>query len=253
MGSKTIKGYPIPADKNPNNLPEELIFPWGPASTLVTWAERVNVPGVRENVDIIHGMLGNPNNVPPITSAWRTAVQELTSSIDGSDHSVGLQTAKENLTGRWNGPAREAAVSYVERIVKTTEDTRKILADITGKIDAFRSKIVNNYSTAIGHIANYATIILQYAGDTLAVVEGALTFDFDLAGQTKAIVKALKDFITETTAVIKDVITYRDNLLTGLEEIRTLAAQIAVPPEIAPVALDNGSWKPRKPTGPPVG
>jgi hypothetical protein len=117
MGQKTISGYPIPADKNPDHLPPEQVFPWDQAATLVTFAEQVGVDGVRAMVDTIHGLLGNPEAIPPVTDAWRKAVKELTASIDGSDHTVGLQTAKENLVGRWNGPAREAAVSYVERII----------------------------------------------------------------------------------------------------------------------------------------
>ncbi|MEV6258196.1 hypothetical protein [Nocardia sp. NPDC051911] len=253
MGGKTIKGYPIPADKNPDKLPEELVFPWGPASTLVTFAEKVGVPGVREQVDTIHSMLGNPNQIPPITSAWRTSVQELTAAIDGSDRSVGLQTAKENIGGRWNGTGREAAVAYVDRLIKTTEDTRSVVRDIAIQIDSFRSIIVDNYTKAISHIAKYASIILNYAGGVLEVVEGLLVFDFDLKKNTENIVKALDDFMQEASKVINDVITFRSDIMKELEAIRTRAAEIAVPAAIAPVALDYESWKPRKPTGPAFG
>lgn len=85
MGSRTTKGYPIPENHNPDNLPEELVFPWAAAGTLVTTADRIGVSGVREMVDTIRMMLGNPNDVVVITSAWRTSVQELTAAIDGSE------------------------------------------------------------------------------------------------------------------------------------------------------------------------
>ncbi|MQY20510.1 hypothetical protein [Nocardia macrotermitis] len=250
MGNKTIKGYPIPADQNPDNLPAELVFPWGPASTLVTTAEKLNVPGVRDMVDTCHGMLGNPNQVPIIVGAWRTSIQELTSAVDGSDHSAGLSTAKENLNARWGGSAAAgAATDYVTRVISSTTDTRNIMKSMADEIDGFRSQIMSNYKQAIDHITKYANIILGLGASFLEEVEGALEFDFDLKGNTEAITKALQGFLDETNKVVGDLITYRDTMMTNLNKIRNSAATIQVPSEIAPAALDNGSWQPRKPTG----
>lgn len=251
MGSRTTKGYPIPENHNPDNLPEELVFPWAAAGTLVTTADRIGVSGVREMVDTIRMMLGNPNDVVVITSAWRTSVQELTAAIDGSERSVGLQTARDELGSRWNGTAREAAVSYVDRVVTTTGSIRDVIKDIAGRIDEFRSTIVTNYKDAISLIVDYATIVVETSGGLAASVDDI--FKLDPTGVVKTLTQTLVDFMTLANKCVAKVIDLRNSLLGELESIRTSAAAIPVQAAIAPSALDANSWQPRKPTGRPFG
>ncbi|MET7771608.1 hypothetical protein [Nocardia sp. NPDC005366] len=248
MGGRTTKGYPVPADHNPDNLPEELVFPWGPAATLVTTGEKIGVPGIRELVDSIQAMLGNPNNVVVVTSAWRTSVQELTSAVDGSgQQSIGLQTAKDELGSRWNGTAREAAVSYVDRVITTTNSIRDVIKSIAADIDGLRSVILANYKAAIELIVQYAKIVVETSGGIAAAADDIIKLDF--TGVIKTLTKTLTDFMDLARKNVDAVITFRDTVQTKLESIRTSAAAIPIQAAIAPAAIDIGSWQPRKPTG----
>ncbi|MFD6451282.1 hypothetical protein ACFWF3_10905, partial [Nocardia sp. NPDC060220] len=126
-----------------------MVFPWGAAGTLVTTAERIGVPGVSELIDSIQAMLGNPNEAAETTAAWQSAVQELTSAVDGSGtNNIGLLTAKDELGARWNGAAREAAVAYVDRVVTTTNSIRDSIKNMATKVDELRSVIMTNYKEA---------------------------------------------------------------------------------------------------------
>ncbi|BDU07121.1 hypothetical protein [Nocardia cyriacigeorgica] len=247
MGTKTRNGYPIPEDKNPHGLPEDLIFPWDQAATLVTVAEKVGNTAVRAQVDLIRKMLGNPGAVSTVLGAWQTAQSELTQSIDGSNDGTGLQTAKENLGARWNGSAREAAVSYVDRLITATHGEQKSIGEIATSINNFSAFVSNNYGTAIAHISNYAAIVADLAGGLIEEIREAIGMDGGSV-ETK-IIQALAEFMRETGEVLKDVRTYRTQIEGEVDQIKIRAAEVTVPPAIAPAALDTNGWQPRNPTG----
>ncbi|MFD3507066.1 hypothetical protein [Nocardia sp. NPDC058666] len=248
MGSRTTKGYPVPADHNPGKLPEELIFPWGAAGTLVTTAERIGVPGVRELIDGIQAMLGNPNEASETTTAWQSAVQELTSAVDGSGtNNIGLLTAKDELGARWNGGAREAAVAYVERVVTTTNAIRDSIKNMATKVDELRSIIMMNYKEAIKLISEYAQIVVETTGGLISYADDLLKFD--PTGVVATVTKTISKFVELASAKVQAVIDFRDQVVTVINGIKNEAAAIPVQSGIAPAALDKGAWQPRKPTG----
>lgn len=248
MGSRTTKGYPVPADHNPDKLPEELVFPWGAAGTLVTTAERIGVPGVSTLIDSIQAMLGNPNEVSETTTAWQSAVQELTSAVDGSGtNNIGLLTAKDELGARWNGSAREAAVAYVDRVVTTTNSIRDSIKEMATKIDELRSIIMTNYKDAIALITEYAQLVVETTGGLVSYADDLLKFD--PTGVVATLTKTISKFVELAGAKVQAVITFRDGIVTTIQAIKNSAAAIPVQSAIAPSALDTGSWQPRKPTG----
>ncbi|MEV6276358.1 hypothetical protein [Nocardia sp. NPDC051832] len=253
MGSRTTKGYAVPEDHNPLKLSDDLVFPWGAASTVVTTAQELGIPLVKEAVDTIHAMLGNPGEVAKVVQAWQETVKELTKAIDGSDDGKSLATAKEELGARWNGGARETAVLYVDRIITATKETRGVVEDIANKIDSFRSAIIDNYKSAIQAISKCAQILVTLGGGlakaTFEITEGKIPVGDYVEKGTKAIA----EFMAVADKVATDIIDYRNKLLENLSVILTSAAKIEVPGEMAASAGDENAWVPRYPTGPAVG
>lgn len=248
MGSRTTKGYPVPADHNPGKLPEELVFPWGAAGTLVTTAEKIGVPGVRTLIDSIQAMLGNPNEASETTTAWQSAVQELTSAVDGSGtNNVGLLTARDELGARWNGTAREAAVAYVDRVVTTTNSIRDAIKSMATQIDELRSVIMTNYKEAIALISEYAQLVIETGGGYLTYADDLIKFD--PSGVLDTLTKQLSKFVELASKNVQRVIDFRNEVVTIIQGIKNNAATIPVQSAIAPAALDNAGWQPRKPTG----
>jgi hypothetical protein len=115
-------------------------------------------------------------------------------------------------------------------------------------IDGFRSQIMDNYKQGITHITTYGNIILGIGISVEDTIVGVFEGKFDIEKDVDAIGKALQDFRTEASKVINELIDYKDKLMKNLQGIRDSAASITVPAAIAPAALDNGSWQPRKPT-----
>ncbi|MFR9752092.1 hypothetical protein ACL02S_13795 [Nocardia sp. 004] len=251
MGSKTKRGYAIPEDKNPYGLSAEYIFPYNQAATLVTVAEKVHNAAVRTQVDLIRKMLGNPDDVSTLLSAWQKAAANLTQATDGNDDGNGLMTARASINARWNGTSKDAAVEYLDNLITVTPEQRAIIQNIASEINQFSALVTQNYATAIVHITNYAAIVAELAGGLLEEIREVLTLD---GGSVEtAILRALGEFMTETGKLLESVITYKNNLSGTMGNIITEAAGIAVPAALAPDATIIGGWQPRNPTGTPWG
>ncbi|MCA2209281.1 hypothetical protein [Nocardia rosealba] len=218
----------------------------------MTTAERIGVPGVRTLIDSIQTMLGNPNEASATTTAWQTAVQELTSAVDGSGtNNIGLLTAKDELGARWNGTAREAAVAYVDRIVTTTNSIRDAIKSMATQIDELRTVIMTNYKEAIALITEYAQNVVETAGGMMAFADDLLKFD--PTGVIDSLTDCLSKFVELAGKKVQLVIEFRDSVMTIIQGIKNNAVTIPVQSAIAPAALDNAGWQPRHPVGKPVG
>ncbi|WP_157101268.1 hypothetical protein [Nocardia shimofusensis] len=203
---------------------------------------------MREQIELIRKMLGNPNDVSTVLGAWQTAISELTMSVDGSDDGNGLSTARASVNARWNGSAKDAAVEYLDLLLDMTPKQRSVMKEIADAINNFSALVTQNYATAIAHISKYAAIVAELAGGLFEELKEAITLNGGSI-ETK-ILEALGQFMEETGKVIESVITYKNNLAGTMDGIITRAGEIAVPAAIAPDALDTTGWQPRNPTGP---
>lgn len=251
MGNTT--GYAIPSERNPNGLPSELVFPWDQAAYVVIKSEELGFhETVRERVDFIQKMLGNPSAVSPVLAAWQDAVFHLTKAVDGSDDGRGLETANENLGARWNGASREAAVAYVGRIITATKANRDAISKMSVSINNVGAFVSNAYSQAIVHISSFAAALAQYeAGWTEAVLSVVIPGN-TTNGRSEAL-KSAADFMAQTGEIIKSVENYMTNIGGEVDNIITEIGKVEVPAAISDAALDIGGWQPRNPTGPAWG
>ncbi|MBL1080039.1 hypothetical protein JK358_37150 [Nocardia sp. 2] len=248
--------YAIPADKNPNNLPAELVFPYEQAAYVVLFAEELNFgTSVRTRVDNIQKMLGNPNAVSTVLAAWQGSVSQLTQAVDGSDDGNGLDTANENLKARWNGSARESAVDYVTRLATATRNNRTEIASMATHLNNIGAFVSNAYSQAIVHISNTASDLAQYESAIRKTGINALSVIFTggAAGTDNAYsaaTEAVADFMRETGTIVQSVENYMTKIGGEVDDIITNISKVEIPAAMAPAATDTGGWQPRNPTGP---
>ncbi|MBF6235768.1 hypothetical protein IU474_01560 [Nocardia otitidiscaviarum] len=258
MGDK--QGYAIPADKNPNNLPAELVFPWDQAAYLVNFAEDLGFGShVRTRVDNIRKMLGDPNAVSTVLTAWQHAVSDLTRAIDGSaEDGIGLESSNENLKARWNGTSRDAAVEYVGRLITVTRNNRTAISDMATSLNNIGAKVSNAYSQAIVHISNTAESLLQYEAARQKMwqnIVGVLTGSglSDTANARSNATEAVATFMSETGKIAQSVENYMTDVGGEVDQIITKIGEVEVPAAISFAALDISGWQPRNPTGPSWG
>ncbi|MEU4647358.1 hypothetical protein [Nocardia fluminea] len=254
MGDK--KGFAIPAERNPNGLPAELVFPWDQAAYVVTWAEHLDVDEpVRDRMSTIQKMLGDPSKVSTVLAAWQEAVSELTKAVDGSNDGIGLATANENLKARWAGTARDAAVDYVDRLATSTRSNNTLISQIAGYLNDLGAYCTTAYTNATSSVNSTAASLAQYESDRKKAETNALIVIFTGgAGGTDNYRSAALDFVT---TFMNDSKTLVDNLSkymvdTGgkIDDVITKINMVEVPAAIAPAALTVPGWQPRNPTGP---
>ncbi|QIS11150.1 hypothetical protein [Nocardia arthritidis] len=243
MGGKTAKGYPVPVERNPDDLPAQQVFPWDQAAAVVTAGDRMDMPIVRTYVDMIQDMLGHPGAVASIRDSWQDAVGHLTKATDGGAGGNSLPTTMADLGFYWDGRGFNAAKEYVTYVTSTTKEVTDIIVKIAKEIDKFRSQIMNCYGQAIEHIANCAAIVVRLAGD---VITDFFTANF--SGICTALVDALTEFIKEAGKVIRDIIGYRSDAETAVNNLKTDAKNLRTVAPIAESALQSRNWSP-KPAG----
>ncbi|MFC9896830.1 hypothetical protein ACFVMC_24360 [Nocardia sp. NPDC127579] len=247
MGERTRQGYPIPADRNPNGLPENLIFPWDSAATVVSAAQSVGNSAVEALVDKIRAMIGNPVETEAVATAWRRAARQIVSAIDASE-GPGLESAKAELEARWVGTGGDAAITWIGQVVTNGNETSAILLAMASELDGMRSQSITAYKEAIGHIATTAKLILDTAGGVISKIKKG----FDIT----VITDALSDFVELASAVANSLITHMDAMKTRIESLTNQAIALKVAPLAAPAMADyndNGGWQPRNPTGSKIG
>ncbi|WP_054816071.1 hypothetical protein [Nocardia arizonensis] len=249
----TTEGLAIPADKNPQGLPSEFVFPWEQAAYVVKKAKECDITNIEEIVDSIRNSLGNPNWVSEVLTGWLGAITSLTKAVDGSGNGVGLETANENLKARWTGTASESATSYVGRLVTASREEKTQLQAMYDKINDIGAFVSKSYAANIAHIHNYAARLRENEGNEYDIRVGSFFpggSDTSIYAEKKRI---LAEFTRETAAVFKDLTDYLTDVGGSVDTIVSLIAGVEIPGNIAPSVGDPGSWQPRNPTGPPWG
>ncbi|WP_280407194.1 hypothetical protein [Nocardia brasiliensis] len=254
MGDK--KGFAIPADRNPNGLPAELVFPWEQAAYVVNWAEDLDVDGpVRDRMSTIQKMLGDPSKVSTVLAAWQDSVSELTKAVDGSNDGSGLATANENLKARWAGSARDAAVDYVDRLATSTRSNNTFISQIAGYLNDLGAYCTRAYTDATTSVHSTAASLAQYESARKKAQTNALVVILTGgAGGTDSYQSAALDFVstfmTDTKTLISQLRDYMVDIGGKIDDVITDINKFEVPAAIAPAALTVPGWQPRNPTGP---
>ncbi|MFF3227183.1 hypothetical protein ACFYV7_30600 [Nocardia suismassiliense] len=250
------KGFAIPAERNPNGLPAELVFPWDQAAYVVTWAEHLDVDEpVRDRMSILQKMLGDPSKVSTVLAAWQGAVTELTKAVDGSNDGIGLATANENLKARWAGTARDAAVDYVDRLATSTRSNNGHIAQIATYLNDLGAYVTTAYTNATSNVQSTAASLAQYEGARKKAETNALIVILSGgAGGTDSYQSAALDFVdrfmTDTKSLLDSLSKYMVDTGGKIDDVITKINQVEVPAAIAPAALTVPGWQPRNPTGP---
>ncbi|MFC4374975.1 hypothetical protein ACFO5K_12795 [Nocardia halotolerans] len=251
-----IKGFAIPADKNPNGLPAELVFPWDQAAYVVNWAEDLGVDEpVRDRMSVIQKMLGDPSKVSTVLAAWQDGVSELTKAVDGSNDGIGLSTANENLKARWNGAARDAAVAYVETLATCTRTNNGLISQIAGYLNDLGAYCTTAYTNAIGHVTKTAANLAQYeSARKRALTNASIVILTGGAGGTDSYQSAALEFVNtfmlDTKELTDNLSKYMVDTGGKIDDVVTKINMVEIPGAIAPAALSTPGWQPRNPTGP---
>ncbi|KIA64329.1 hypothetical protein [Nocardia vulneris] len=250
------KGFAIPAERNPNGLPAELVFPWDQAAYVVTWAEHLGVDEpVRDRMSVLQKMLGDPSKVSSVLAAWQQAVTELTKAVDGSNDGMGLATANENLKARWAGTARDAAVDYVDRLATSTRSNNGHIAQIATYLNDLGAYVTTAYTNATSNVQSTAASLAQYEAARKKAQTNALIVIFTGgAGGTDSYQSAALEFVdrfmTDTKSLLDNLSKYMVDTGGKIDDVITKINQVEVPAAIAPAALTVPGWQPRNPTGP---
>jgi len=213
-----------------------LEFPWKQADALWAAAEKEGMDTVKEALEDIRDMLGHPEAIVTITTAWADAKTKINDSTDGT---TGLTTAKRNMLYAWEGDAAKEASEYVDRIIATSKETEDMLGTMVNTINDFSNIIIKTYKLCIDLINQFASLILT-------ITKNVLDNWKDWFGMGSDIADTLKDFLTEYKDTVKESM---DNMKTALDTISNLQVQasgLKVPDPIAPIGLDPGSWRPKQ-------
>lgn len=213
-----------------------LEFPWDQADALWAAAEEAGVKSVHAMLVKIRDMLGHPEAISPITTAWATSKGHINDSTDGS---TGLSTAKSNMQLVWEGPASESAVKYVDDLIKVSGDTEGILADMVTSINGFSENILKTYQICLDLIQTYATYILN-------VTKSVLDNWKDWFGMGSALADTLIEFVDKVTKSLNDFLENTKAARKTILDLQLKASGLKVPEPIGPIGLDSNSWRPKQ-------
>lgn len=232
MGQKTQGAMPR-TDQAGKGILE---FPWDQADALWAAAEEGGVKAVHATLLKIRDMLGHPEAIAPITTAWATSKGYINDSTDGN---TGLSTAKSNMQLVWEGQASESAVKYIDDLIKVSGDTEGILKEMVGSINDFTENILKTYKICLDLIQTYATYVLN-------VTKSVLDNWKDWFGMGSALADTLIEFVDEVTKAIKEFVDNTNEARKIILKLQLDASSLKVPEPIGPIALDNNSWRPKQ-------
>ncbi|MEU6832671.1 hypothetical protein ABZ894_28845 [Nocardia beijingensis] len=213
-----------------------LEFPWDQADALWKAAEKAGINSAKQTILHIRDMLGHPEAIAPITTAWANSKSKINDSTDGS---TGLNSAKNNMQLVWEGHASEAAVKYVDDLVKVSGETEDILKDMITSINSFSEHVVNTYKICLDLINVYADYVLNIAKSVLDNWK-------DWFGMGSALADTLKEFVGKVKEAVDKFIDNTAKARNTIVELQVKASGLKVPEPIAPIAFDTGSWRPKQ-------